>query len=93
MNSVGPDHVCSIGSQVIWTVLISKRCVDLKRANMMQIHWPRAIVDWCSNIDKIQAGIVTHNYAQIYFRVCHIFCPFILTITSRIKNSNMNQKT
>ena len=37
INSVGPDHVCSIGSQVIWTVIVSKRGVDLKRANVMQI--------------------------------------------------------
>ena len=38
INSLCPDHVCSIGSQAIWTVIISKRGVDLKRANVMQIH-------------------------------------------------------
>ena len=35
--SVGPDQVCSIESQVIWTVIVSKRGVDLERANVMQI--------------------------------------------------------
>ena len=33
INSVGPDHVCSIGIQVIWTFIVSKRGVDLKCAN------------------------------------------------------------
>ena len=33
INSVGPHHVCSIGNQVIWTFIVSKRGVDLKRAN------------------------------------------------------------